>query len=119
MEVGRRLPGLVLGGKMEVGAVGVLHQQDTVHVVAIDDGVGLALLDLGGGVQDALDDLGRSELAVVGVGHGLDFGTQVNGVGEQAAFALLQVEDAGIASVGAPLVDRDGTLRQVHAGRVG
>ena len=47
-------------------------------------------------------------LAVVGGGHGHHLGAQVDGVAQEAAFVLLQVEDAGVAGVGGALVDGDG-----------
>ena len=117
-DVAGRFPRLVLAGQLEVGAVGMLDQHDAVHVVAVGDGVGLALLDLGGRVQNALDDLDGGDAAIIGVGHGMDFGAQVDGVAEQATFVLLQIGDASVAGIGAALVDRDRSLRQMHARRV-
>ena len=55
---------------------------------------------------------------VPGPGLGIDFGAQVDGVGDQAFFVGLDVEDAGIAGVDAALEDRDRALVQVSAGGV-
>ena len=50
--------------------------------------------------------------------HRLDLGAQVDGVGDQPFFLGLQVEDAGVAGVGAVLEDGDRSLHQVQAGVV-
>ena len=48
----------------------------------------------------------------------IDFGAQVDGVGDESLLVGLDVEDAGVAGVDAALEDRDRTLVQVRAGGV-
>ena len=49
---------------------------------------------------------------------GIDFGAEVDGVGDQPFFIGLDIEDAGVASVDAAFEDGDGSLVQVCAGGV-
>ena len=92
----------------------MLDQDGAVLLGAVLEVVGLLLANQAVGVQDALVELDLGD-ALGWVFHDrLDFGAQVDGVGEQPFFLGLQVEDAGVAGVVLAFEDGDRALHQVQ-----
>src|SRR6185369_12162136 len=118
VDIAAALGRLFLIEQLPIGAEWMLNQHDALLSGAILDVVRRRLPQLVGRMHDPLDDLDADQLLRRVLGDWLDLNALIDGEGNQALFLGLQIEDAGVASVGGPLEDGDRPLHEMRRRRV-